>query len=181
MIKELEKIKEAQYFFGQMKKERYSEDKFRYNLSAFLSAVQSVKYYIENGNRNNADRSKWYSDKLSNKKVINFLGGRGGKRDDNIHVGPITPERDVVIPLNGKELRIGNFVKFTIKKKDGEIKGQTKCKVYPIKSAVNNDGVKIKYKFDDWDGDEDVFCICEKYLKEIKEIVEEGNRKKYFN
>jgi hypothetical protein len=35
------------------------------------------------------------------------------------------------------------------------------------------------YDFDDWTGSEDVFMICQKYIDELKTIVEDGRNKKF--
>lgn len=181
-MNELKKIKETEYFYSQMKQNRHDKDILEYNLSAFLSAAQSILYYIEEENQGNIDRKKWYSGQLSNKKIVSFLGNKNGKRGVNVHIKPIDTERDIRIPFNGGSsfLSVGEYAFFTLKDKDGNIKeDKRKIKTKLVKSAVDNGIVRAEYRFADWEGEEDVFLLCEKYLKHLNNIIKDGIDKKY--
>jgi len=41
--------------------------------------------------------------------------------------------------------------------------------------------IETKYRFDDWIGDEDVFVLCQKYLKELDIIVADGKKKGFLS
>ena len=56
----LEKLNEAAYFLELMQKNIDDLDKFKYNLSAFLSAGRSVTYYLQKEFKENSRFNEWY-------------------------------------------------------------------------------------------------------------------------
>lgn len=112
---------------------------------------------------------------MTNNKVVKFFAG---KRDINIHTKPVSFKRDIMAHLS-ETIHFGDSVLMTIKDKDGNIKSQSHSYSQPVKSAIESGMVEIKYSFDDWSGDDDIFFICQEYLKELKLIVEDGRNKTF--
>ena len=70
-----------------------------------------------------------------------------------------------------------------IKRSDGRVETksilddiETKQKSKKSKTSVVS---KSTYRFNDWDGNEDVLTLCESYLKELKKIVQDGVSKAF--
>jgi len=170
---ELEKIKEAEYFYCQMIKEKDNRDNLKFNLSAFLSSARSVLQYAYKEVKDKNGGPSWYNSQVSNNKALTFFKD---KRDINIHTEPVSVKRDIAIHLS-ETIHIGDPVLMTVKDKEGNVKSQSRSYLQPFKSAVDNKMVEIKYIFEDWVGDEDMFFICQEYLKELKAVVEDGKNR----
>jgi hypothetical protein len=175
-MNKLNKIKEAKYFYSQMVKTKEHSEEFKFNLSAFLSSSRSVLQYALREAEIKIDGKKWYDKQVTNDNVIKFLRD---KRDINIHEEPLTTKRLVTIELSST-IHISDSVSISVKDKNGNIKSQSTSEFQPLKSAVENNLISIEYKFDDWEGDEDVLHICEEYLKKIEIIIEDGLNKGFF-
>jgi hypothetical protein len=63
-----DKLLEAQYFLKQMKLVYQDDDEFRYNLSAFLSAIRSVTWHMQKQYERVQKFKRWYEAKRSEMK-----------------------------------------------------------------------------------------------------------------
>ena len=176
-MNEIDKIREARYFYSQMVKEKEDRDGFKFNLSAFLSSSRSVLQYALKEAESKSGGQKWYENQATNNRVVKFLKD---KRDINIHTEPLSVKRDISITLS-ETIHIGEFVSMVHKDKHGNIKGQLIAEFHPVQSAIDNGLISNKYYFNDWKGDEDVFFICDEYLKELEKIIENGKSKGFLS
>lgn len=182
-MNEREKVEEAKYFYSRMIEEYENREHFRYNLSAFLSAARSVLQYAEK----EADPGKnpkakpgakaWYDNCMENRPVLQFFRD---KRDFNIHISPIEPRADIDIVIT-EAVSVSESIVVVLRDKDGKIKSQfsseePKPKPKRPKSSVES---KTTFRFDDWTGDEDVLTLCERYIKELEKVVNEGVSKEF--
>lgn len=172
-MNELNKIKEAEYFYSKMVEEKENNEGFKFNLSAFLSSSRSVlQYALEEASVKKGGQG-WYENQVIGNTVVSFLKD---KRDINIHETPISTKRDISLKLL-ETIHVSDSVSMVVRDKDGNIKSQSTSEFKPFKSAVEKGLVSIRYIFEDWSGGEDIFDICTEYLKELKKIVEDGRNK----
>ena len=59
------KLSEATYFLGQMQVTKENKDKFQYTLSAYISALRSVTYFMQKEYAHIPNFSGWYESKRS--------------------------------------------------------------------------------------------------------------------
>jgi hypothetical protein len=58
-----EKLLEAQYFLQRMRENSSDRDAFKYNLSAFLSAARSVRWFLKKEHENKPNFKQWWKSK----------------------------------------------------------------------------------------------------------------------
>jgi hypothetical protein len=114
---------------------------------------------------------KWYENQVTSNKVVSFFKD---KRDINIHVEPLLAKRHISLELS-ETIHIGEAVSIVVRDKEGNIKSQSISEFQPCKSAIEKGLISTKYSFDDWQGNEDIINICEKYLKALEIIIKNGN------
>ncbi len=169
---ELEKIKEARYFFTQMKKELADSDPFNHNLSAFLSSTRSVLQYSLNEVNGKSGGQKWYDDIVSKSNVVKFFKD---KRDINIHKEPI-PVKKKVNATHTESIGISESI--VVIRVDSEGKKIILSSISPHSPerdvAKEQLSIEFKYFFSDWPGSEDALDLCSKYLEELEEMVKDG-------
>ena len=71
-----DKLREANYFLQLMAEHSEDTDKFRYDLSAFVSAFRSVTFLMQKEHANHADFRQWYAgvqDRLKSDRKVQLL------------------------------------------------------------------------------------------------------------
>ena len=174
-MRELDKIQEAEHFYSQMVKEKENKDSFKFNLSAFLSSARSVLQYALKEVLTKDGGKEWYFFQIYKNKIVKYLGN---KRNINIHKEPVSFRRGYVIHTS-ETIYIGDSVSMVVKDRDGNIKSESHTKLQPVKSAIDRGLIESKYSFDDWPGSEDIFLICQEYLKELREIIKDGRKRRF--
>ena len=172
---EKNKISEARYFYSQMIKSRDNREVFIYSLSAFLSSARSVLQYAHKEAKAKPNGQKWYDGHISKVRVFKFFKN---KRDINIHDEPIEPNK--AIDINFKEIvHISESVSIILRNSDGKIKQQYNSEEpkQPQGTAYTPSIIKLRYKFDDWPGNEDVETLSKLYLDELEIFVNDGLKK----
>lgn len=172
-MNELNKIKEAEYFYYKMVESKENNEIFRFNLSAFLSSSRSALQYTLEEARIKKGGQGWYDSQVSKNRAVSFLKD---KRDVNIHETPVSTKKDISLKLS-ETIHIGESVTMVVQDKNGNIKSQSNSEFKPFKSTIEKGLVSIKYTFEDWSGNEDIFDICTDYLKELNRIVKDGRNK----
>jgi hypothetical protein len=74
-----QKYNEAEYFLGMMKENDEDRQRFKYNLSAFLSAARSVTFVLQKESSKNPEFKEWYSKKqkwMKGDAVFKFFVGK---------------------------------------------------------------------------------------------------------
>ena len=171
-----EKLEEAKYFYSKMIEEKEDRDNFRYNLSAFLSAARSVLQYALEEARPKRGGLQWYNDCVSTSTISQFFRD---KRDISIHTDPIRPRVDYDLTIKDT-LHLSESLSIVVRDKYGNIKhqyssGEAKRKPKP-KQPGTPATLKIKHKFDDWSGSQDILTLCQMYIQELEDIIKDGIR-----
>jgi len=111
------KIKEAEYFFAQMKDEQENREYFVFNLSAFLSAARSVLQYARKEAKAKEGGQQWHDNWISASPILMFFKC---KRNINIHDEPVKPSAHFQTTITEK-VSISESITIVHKGKDGKI------------------------------------------------------------
>jgi len=167
------KLQEASHFLGQMRSSLEDPEVFRYNLSAFLSAGRSVAQYALKEAQTKPGGQVWYDRFVTQDKLMGFFASR---RDANIHDQPVQLDGHVDVYVKDaaylseravveKFDREGNLVEVV----EGEApKPATDTEWSPDLAFV------LHYRFVDWEGNEEIPELCERYLAVLKRLVVDG-------
>ena len=175
-----QKYDETEYFLEMMKENIEDRQKFRYNLSAFVSAARSVTFVLQKEFSKNPKFDKWYCEKqmqMRSDKLFKFFKD---KRDYVIHKkGTIDTRAEISTAIN---LPMTASVSFeaTVIKADGTIENgkHSEPPAEPKFTPKSNDTEETKWFFKDWsEPDEDAIALCARYIRELKIIVEEAESK----
>jgi hypothetical protein len=178
-MNEIEKLREAKYFFSKMIKERENWDVFRFSLSAFLSSARSVIQYALAEAEGKTGGQKWYDDWMTCSTILSFFKD---KRDFNIHVSPVALRKHIKVEITDV-LRLSDSVDIEVRGKNGEliesrhIEEKQQSEKLPEPSAIS----ETRYEFKDWSGTEDVITLCERYIQELEKLVEDGIKRGYIS
>ena len=181
-----QKYNEAEYFFGMMKENIEDPRRVKYNLSAFTSAARSVRYFLEKECSKNTKLDEWYCKtqiQMKRNELFNFFKN---KRDHTIHKGTIDMRSNIEIEVPPVEIGLSvSSVEAIIIKADGTIKDKKDISESPVKPKITpkQDDTEIteyKWFFKNCPNEYrnvDVITLCQKYLNELKIIVEEAESK----
>ena len=178
-----QKYNEAKYFLGMMKENIEDRQKFKYDLSAFVSAARSVTLVLQTEVKSkNRDFDEWYSKKqmlMGKDEMFKFFNEQ---RIIVIHTrGSIDPQAEI-----SENIDFGGAASFSIKSELRDAEGNLKdyeyfeqlAKPKPASNPNSREETNYKWFFKDWqETDEDAITFCERYLKELKIIVEEAESK----
>ena len=175
-----QKYNEAGYFLEMMKENIEDRQKFRYNLSAFMSAARSVTFVLQKEFSKNPKFDRWYCEKrmqMRSDKLFKFFKD---KRDYAIHKkGTIDTRAEISATSNLLMTASVSFEAIVIKA-DGTIETgeHSEPPATPKFAPKPNDLEETKWFFKDWsESDEDVIALCARYIKELKITVEEAESK----
>jgi len=175
-MNEQPKIDEACYFFDTLRPLIEQRDKFRYHLSAFLSAARSPLQYACNEAKHKSGGQTWYDSQVTANPVVKFFKE---KRNVSIHEKLVSPSGKFNLSA-GESLSLSESVSVTITRADGSTEAaelvETPAPPVSIESDVS---ATFEYFFDDWPGSEDVITLCKRYLNEVEAIVADGVTKKF--
>ena len=179
-----QKYNEAEYFLEMMKDNDENRQRFEYNLSAFLSAARSVTFVLQKESSKNPEFDEWYCKKqmqMKRDKLFKFLKK---KRDSGIHKKIIKPRAEISTTIPPVTGATSISVETIVRKADGTIKDYEYSES-PVKSKItpkqdNTEITEYKWFFSDCPNEYrtvDVITLCEKYLNDLKLIVEEAESK----
>jgi hypothetical protein len=183
---ESDKIKEARYFLTLVRAKQNEPVEFRYLLSAFLAAARSVmQYALKEADSTPKSRppsagKRWYDQQISSAGYATLAFLRD-KRNDDIHVKPVSPRQIVGIGL-GDTLRLSEAFDVRAKLGDAEAKPVETTKLTDNTPAYPNDNdvpasVSYRYEFHGWTGPEDVLELCEDGYDQLLAFVKDGQRR----
>ena len=176
-----QKYNEAEYFLGMMKQNDENRQRFKYNLSAFLSATRSVTFVLQKEYSKNPKFKEWYSKKqkwMEGDALFKFFVG---KRNYVLKERLIDPQAEISITVDFAAAA-SISVEAEVRDAEGNLKdyeySEPPAKPKPASKPNSREETKYKWFFKDWqETDEDVITLCERYLKELKIIVEEAESK----
>jgi len=175
-----QKYSEAEYFLEMMEENVEDSQKFKYNLSAFLAAARSVTLFLEKRFPTKSKFNDWYFGKEQKNKtrILKFFRE---KRNFVIHEKLINPRAEISMTIPYSVA--GSFsVEAIVRNAEGIItdyeysESPAKPKLASKPKVVEE--TAYKWFFADWpEPNEDVITLCERYLNDLKLIVEEAESK----
>lgn len=168
------KLNEARYFYSQMIAEYADRQKFTHNLSAFLSSARSVLQYGLEEAKTKPGGQHWYDKRVDGGSTLTFFKN---KRDINIHEEPVKPVKHVSIKMKdtihlSESVSIKRFDANGLEPLESSVETQEPREVK--KTPDTPPVVTIKYKFQDWSGNEDIIELSQRYIDELQQFVKDG-------
>lgn len=176
-----QKYNEAEYFLGLMKENVEDRQKFKYNFSAFVSAARSITFLLQKEVSKNQGFDEWYCKKQMQMEQDELFKFFKKKRNYILKEGLINPRAEIsmTIPYSAA----GSYSVEAIVRNAGGIitdyeYSESPAKPKPVSKPKVVEETAYKWFFADWpEPNEDVITLCEKYLDELKLIVEEAENK----
>jgi hypothetical protein len=167
------KLEETRYFLSHIMS--VHGDSFRFELSAFLSAARSVLQYIYKQVEKTPNQT-WYDAQVSQRPLVGFFRET---RNLNIHTQPASPNKQIGVTLTDTLSGMTDSISYTRRDQFGNVisQGSSKPRTPTPKPQPASATVTYTYTFADWTGDEDAITLCQKYLSEIEDIVNDGTKK----
>ena len=173
-MNEEHKIEEAQYFLTRLSDPQLEIREFSFELSAFLTAARSVLQYALDEARLKSGGQAWYEKQVKAAEAVKFFKE---KRDLSVHAEPVIPRKVINIHIE-ESLGVSDFYKIEIINPDGTVVPDTpqvttmqQCN--PEISRTSSISF-VTFHFSDWSGQESVTELCEAYLKQVHEIIDNG-------
>lgn len=161
-----DKLNEAKYFLGEMKRVSQVLDNFRYELTSFLAAIRSVTQIMQKEFTAKSGFSDWYSKKQEEMKSNSILKYLHRQRAITYHERPVLP-----YPIGTKEKIVDGAWTNIILAGTGSPLDLSSS--FMIPSSIQPT-TRVKYYFDDIDNKEkDVITICQEAVSAIENIVNE--------
>lgn len=178
-MNEQPKIDEARYFLNTLPLLIDQRDKFRYHLSAFLSAARSPLQYAhkEAKEKTSTGGLVWYEGQVKAKPVVKFFKD---KRDVSIHQEPVSPVGIFKLSI-GESLAVSESLSVIITRADGTTETPESVETpAPAASQESEVSATFGYCFDDWpEKSDDVVTLCTRCLNEVEAIVADGIAKSF--
>jgi hypothetical protein len=172
-----EKLNEAKYFLCQMESNLENPDRFRWNLSAFISAARSTTMVMGVEMAHAPDFSDYLPAKIqeANTRTNGLMKYFHEQRRLTVHIRPIRPSRFISVELNlTLDLNVNAPVVFT---GTGGTLSTTKAEaeqaleqMIKIEKISKDEVVTRQYFFDDIK-DRDIVTLSRQYYSEVEKIV----------
>lgn len=170
---ERDKLKEAEHHLTVMKQDHDDPARFKYALSAFLSATRSVLQYALKEAKSRDGGQAWYDGSIASRPIVGFMKDQ---RDSNIHQEPVALNNDVAVTLSGIVLLTGSATAI-LRKADGtsavthsddSSRPQAPAPRQPPTTA------RYTYRFPGWPAQHDALTLSEAYLSELRSFIDNG-------
>ena len=175
IMNEKDKLTEAGYFYSHMINESDNSKHFAYELHAFLSSTRSVLQYALEEAKSHTKGQRWYDEHMGKSKILSFFTN---ERNLDIHTRPVKPAKDVTTfppPTTSCLSMLAPVIHTDASGDVIEERGSTPETVKSEFKKQDRLGTSItEYRFIDWQGNEDAITLCQMYLDELKQLVEEG-------
>ena len=172
----VDKMNEAKYFLERVREHVQSDrpQEVAYTFSAFMSAARSVLQYAHDEAKERKTL-QWYETAVAGRAVVKKFRDM---RNVSVHVTPVGPEQQVTIEAF-IPLRVEVSVDLIVTDQNGKVVRKASTHPLPPSRAqqVCKGSFNRTYRVPDWNGSEDLVALCEKYLTEIDEILEDGYQK----
>lgn len=149
------KVNESYYFLSMMKNTFKEEELFSYNLSAFISAIRSITFFMQKQYNNHDGFLKWYAiqqEEMGKDQDLNFLNDA---RIETIHKKPIG-------------IKTGFMNTFLLHIKAIEEDGR---KFYMMDGDPNKNKTSVITKRTFAEYDAEIIDFSEKQLEKLEKIV----------
>ena len=173
------KLAEAEFFLAEAGERIADPEAFRYMVSAFLSASRSAVDYARREAFGHAGGQKWYDTFISGEPVMRFLAD---ERNLNTHERPTQPGGHVDVYADDRFLfgesavvedfdRDGNLVRKLEPVGASEDAGRA-----DEAAAAPEVQLEFHYRFDGWQGPEEIPELMRKYLDAIRRFLADGRK-----
>jgi hypothetical protein len=175
------KIGEARFFLERMEESLGDRVSFRYYLSAFLSAAQSVRQYPYTEAKGQSNL-KWYEDHVGqiNNARNNIMKNFKENRDMNIHWEPVDPASHITIATSENVAVFDALSVVLFNDKPVETMKPIEEVPPPKPSEGRNETPKskteatVRYHFIDWFSSEDLISLSHRYIEVLEHFVRDG-------
>ncbi len=166
-----DKLDEAKYFLSQLKKNIINVSIFRYNLSAFLSAIRSVTYFLQKECHNVPGFSEWYTKEQEKMKRDLYMKFLNDKRVLEVHKGRSLLRKETRVTHHDSVSMIDSITIFLIRSDGtGDIR-QSGPPVHNIGRQIDPTTEHLWF-FEDFE-DKDIILLCEEHVAKIETLLNE--------
>jgi hypothetical protein len=179
-----DKLNEAEYFLAQMETTMDNKNAFRYNLSAYISALRSTTMFMQKEYAHTPNFPSWYLIKQTQMKADKILSFFNHQRKSTIHIKPIVTHAQV--QFHSPAFNIAKYtgeepLSFTITasvEESGKPVMQVTNIVDPAGIMAGEASIETQWLFDDLPQEDnpenkDVIVLCKEQLDKISAIVSE--------
>lgn len=142
------KYGEASYFAGHLADPAIEYTKFRYELSAFLSASRSLLQFARHQVKQRRGGLEWYDSWVRKEPLIVFFRNQ---RNDNVHRSPVQVPR-VFRKVVSDHITIGE----------------------DLRIPLTHVSTEVEYRFDSWPGPESAVELIQQYLVTLDRFLVVG-------
>ena len=173
-----QKLDESNYFLDLAGACDSSRPEFRFLVSAFLTSARSVLQYALEEAKTCKGGQAWF-DKHSSAPEVKFMKDI---RDENIHAAPVSPIRALAF---GDSVSVSaQLVSITLTDADGTVHHGVVEQAQGIvadqdPTGKTEHGATVSYRFDGWEGAEDVVQLCARYFAAIEAIMSDGQTRRF--
>lgn len=159
-----DKLNEAKFFLGEMRRVSSDSDQFRYTLTAFLAASRSITQIMQKEFSEKSGFSDWYAQKQSEMENNSILKYLHRQRALTYHERPVLP---YPISVTG-QIPDGAGVNIVLTGTGSSLDLSSGFVTLPMIQSDTN----VKYYFDDISSKEkDVITICQEAVNALEIIV----------
>lgn len=162
-----DKLNEAKYFLDELRRVSSDPDKFRYELTAFLSANRSITLIMQKEFSEKTGFPEWYEKKQCEMMRNPTLKYLNTQRVITFHIRPVISRPVTSVAQNPMGMRVVLT---------GTSTSQSYSTVFVTLPPVQSE-TKITYYFDDISEDKDVITLCQEAVAAIEPIVTECEAK----
>lgn len=167
-----DKLNEAKYFLGEMRRVSSDSDQFRYALTAFLAAIRSITQIMQKEFSEKTGFTDWYAQKQSEMENNPTLKYLHRQRNISHHERPVLP---YPISITGQSANSAGM-SVVLTGTGSSIDLSSGLVTLPIMQPAAN----VKYYFDDIPRNEkDVVTICQEAVNALEIIVVDCEAKFY--
>ena len=182
-----DKLNEAAYFLNQLRTNAENKDEFRFNLSAFMSALRSTTLFIQKEYTHTPGFLAWYKTKQAEMEKDSILKFFYKQRTRTIHIKPIAAQSLVHFyspAIDMSKLTGEQPLSFKITasvSKSGKPEMQVTDIVDPGSAIAGEASYEVKWQFDDMSETDnpkklDVLTLCSEQFDKISTIITECER-----
>ncbi len=164
-----DKLDEAKYFLSQLKLNIINVSIFRYNLSAFLSAIRSVTFFLQKECNGIPGFSEWYvmeQEKMKSDPYMKFLND---KRVLEVHKGRSLLRKETRVTHHDSVSMVDSITIFLIRSDGtGDIR-QSGPSVHDISRKIDPTTEHLWF-FEDFE-EKDIIQLCEEHVSKIEKLL----------
>jgi len=154
--------------------------KFKFNLSAFLSAARSATFIMQSEFKSSPGFDDWYEDKkkeMANDEDFKFFNDL---RVATIHKKPVVPHKKTEIGIY-ETIVVSDSVTIRVIDKEGNVVSEQTIESKPKENKPSQETkviVKHSWYFEERPND-DLLELCNKYIQKIEKLVDECEKQFY--